>query len=66
MNCDEQTGDRYELSFKTRKAIEFFALADAAPMEEEQMLAGMRELLEKDFEAELTEQEDLTLTLYCE
>ena len=51
---------------KTMKAIEFFELADAAPMEEEVMLTGMRELLEKDFEAELTEEQDLVLALCCE
>lgn len=66
MHFDELEGNRYELSFKTLKAIEFFKLADNAPIEEEAMLAGMRELLEKDFEAELTEEEDLVLTLCCE
>lgn len=66
MHCDEQTGDRYHLWFKTLRAIEFFKLADDAPMEEEAMLAGMRQLLEKDFEDEMTEEEDLVLTLCCE
>lgn len=66
MHCDEQTGGRYHLWFKTLRAIEFFKLADDAPMEEEAMLAGMRQLLEKDFEDEMTEEEDLVLTLCCE
>jgi hypothetical protein len=48
------------------KAIQFFKLADAAPMEEEAMLAGMRELLEQNFEVELTEEEVLVLTLCCD
>ena len=66
MNQWTSSVNRYELSFKTQKAIEFFKLADNAPMEEEAMLAGMRQLLEKDFEAELTEEEDLVLALCCE
>ena len=66
MHFDELEGNRYELSCKTLKAIEFFKLADNAPMEEKAMLVGIRELLEKEPELELTDEEDLVLTLCCE
>jgi hypothetical protein len=56
----------YELSSKTMKAIEFFKFTVNAPMEGKEMLTGMRQLLEKDFEAEMTAKEDLVLTLCCE
>ena len=47
-------------------AIEFFKFTVNAPMEGKEMLTGMRQPLEKDFEAEMTAKEDLVLTLCCE